>query len=335
MNAALPRPVTDAHAASAPAGATPSSAADVDPALDLERRVQAISQLEGIVAGWEPGPALTVQALKSAIEDLNKEALRRLIRTLKDEPAAAARLREALADPLVYAVLRFHGLVRVSLRERVEQALDEVRPFMAEHGGNVELVALKAPDTVELRLIGACHGCPASSQTLTEGVEKAIRRHCPEIVQIVQVSRRAAEVDAAAEPAGSAAIATAATAGGEQVVHFISPFASHAGGPAARGWIDVVTLAELPDGGVAERRIGARSVLLARQGGRVSCFDNRCAHLGMPLEMGEVADGVITCPYHGFQYLLESGECLSAAEVQLCVHAVRVLGGRVQVRLEG
>jgi nitrite reductase/ring-hydroxylating ferredoxin subunit len=54
----------------------------------------------------------------------------------------------------------------------------------------------------------------------------------------------------------------------------------------------------------------------------------------MPLDMGEIADGVITCSYHGFQYLLETGECLTAPEVQLKTHAVRVLGDRVQVRLE-
>lgn len=295
------------------------SPAQEDAGADLDRRVQAITRLEGIVAGWDEGPALTVQALKSAIEDLNKEALRRLIRALKDDPAAAARLREAIADPLVYGVLRFHGLLRQPLSERIEQALDEVRPFMAEHGGNVELVAIRPPDTVELRLTGSCHGCPASSQTLTEGVEKAIRLHCPEIVNIVQVSRGA--------PEGAARQG----ADGEQVVHFISPFARH----AASGWTDVGGVDDIPEGGVTERKLAQRSVLLSRAGRRISCFDNSCAHLGMPLEMAEVEDGVITCSYHGFRYLLESGECLTAPEVQLKVHAVRVLGERVQVRLEG
>jgi nitrite reductase/ring-hydroxylating ferredoxin subunit/Fe-S cluster biogenesis protein NfuA len=294
----------------------PLTGADDDAAAELERHVQAITKLEGIVAGWEPGPALTVQALKSAIEDLNKAALRRLIRALKDDAAAGAKLREALADPLVYAVLLFHGLVREPLRERVERALEEVRPFMAEHGGNVELVALKAPDTVELRLVGSCHGCPSSSQTLTEGVEKAIHAHCPEIVHIVQVGRSAPEA--------------AASTNGEAVVHFISPFAKH----AASGWVDIAAIDDIAEGGVTERKVKERSVLLARQGRRVSCFDNSCAHLGMPLEMAEISDGVITCSYHGFRYLLETGECLTAPEVQLKVHAVRVQGDRVQVRLE-
>ena len=62
-------------------------------------------------------------------------------------------------------------------------------------------------------------------------------------------------------------------------------------------------LDEIPEGGMIERRIAGRSVLLSRRDGRVSCFDNACAHLGMPLEMGDIADGVITCTYHGFRYL--------------------------------
>jgi nitrite reductase/ring-hydroxylating ferredoxin subunit/Fe-S cluster biogenesis protein NfuA len=284
------------------------------PPPDLDALVNSITAVEGIVAGWPEAQALTVQALKSAIEDLHKEALKRLIRALKDDPAAGLRLREALADPVIYGVLRFHGLVKAPLAERVNRALEEVMPALAGHGGGVELVALKPPDTVELRLIGSCHGCPASGQTLTEGVEKAIRAHCPEILHITQVSRAAPEShrDAAS------------------TLHFISPFALHHNA----GWLDAAALQEIPEGGVAERKLKGRSVLLAKRGAHVSCFDNACAHLGMPLEMGEVNDGIITCSYHGFQYLLETGECLTAPEVQLRVHAVRVTGERVQVRLE-
>ena len=167
----------------------PATLQSGDSAADLERLVQPIASLEAIVAGWDESHALTVQALKTAIEDLHKEALRRLIRSLKEDPAAFARMREALSDHVVYGVLRFHGLVKEPLQARVERALNEVRPLMHSHGGDIELVAVKPPDTVQIRLIGSCHGCPASSQTLTEGVEKAIRAHCPEIVHIDQVSR--------------------------------------------------------------------------------------------------------------------------------------------------
>ncbi len=285
--------------------------------------VQAIARLEDIVTGWDEGQRLTVQALKSAIEDLNKEAFKRLIRTLKDDPAVRARLAQSVTDPLVYGVLRFHGLVKESLQARIERALDEVRPFMATHGGDVELVAVKPPDTVEVRLIGACHGCPASSQTLTEGVEKAIRSHCPEILHIHQVSKGAPE-------GGARSGNGAGLVNGESTVHFISPFALH----AKAGWVEAGDITDILEGGVVPVTIKNRAVLLSKRGGSVSCFDNQCAHLGMPLEMGTVEDGVITCPYHGFQYLLQTGECLTAPEVQLKVHAVRVTGTRVQVRLE-
>lgn len=290
-----------------------------DSAADLDRLAQAIANLESIVAGWDEAHALTVQALKTAIEELHKEALKRLIRSLKSDPAAFARLREALADPLVYGVLDFHGLLKTPLQARIEKALDEVRPYMATHGGDVELVAVKPPDTVEIRLVGSCHGCPASSQTLTEGVEKAIRAHCPEILHINQVSKGASE----SRPHNS-------SEAGVSTVHFISPFALH----AKSGWLDVAGIGEIPEGGITERKVKGRSVLLSRRDARVSCFDNSCAHLGMPLEMGEVQDGIITCSYHGFQYLLETGECLTAPEVQLKVHAVRVTGDRVHIRLE-
>ena len=296
----------------------PAHSLGEDSAADLERLAQAIAKLENIVASWDESYVLTVQALKSAIEDLHKEALKRLIRVLKDDPASFARMREALSDQVVHGVLRFHGLVKESLQARLEKALDEVRPFMATHGGDVELVAVKPPDTIEIRLLGSCHGCPASSQTLSEGVEKAVRAHCPEIVHINQVSKGAPEAH------------KAAANDGVSVVHFISPFALH----AKSGWIDAANIDEIPEGGVTERKIKTRSVLLSKQGSRVSCFDNSCAHLGMPLEMGEIENGVITCTYHGFQYLLETGECLTAPEVQLKVHAVRVTGDRVQVRLE-
>lgn len=288
-----------------------------DSASELDSLARTITSLETIVAGWDEGHALTVQALKSAIEELHKEALKRLIRALKDDPACMARMREALSDQVVYGVLRFHGLVKEAkapLQTRLQAAFDEVRPLMHSHGGDIELVALKLPDTVEIRLIGSCHGCPASSQTLSEGVEKAVRAHCPEIIHINQVSKGPSESQ---KHQGS-------------TVHFISPFALH----AKSGWIDAGGLDEIPEGGIAERKIKERSVLLSKHGDRLSCFDNRCAHLGMPLEMGEVHDGIITCSYHGFQYLLESGECLTAPEVQLKVHAVRTVGNRVQVRLE-
>ena len=76
-----------------------------------------------------------------------------------------------------------------------------------------------------------------------------------------------------------------------------------------------------------------QSVLFSRQGNRVTCFQNACVHLGLPLDGGMVHGGILVCPHHGFKYALDSGECLTAPEVQLQSYAVRVIDNRVEVRI--
>jgi Fe-S cluster biogenesis protein NfuA/nitrite reductase/ring-hydroxylating ferredoxin subunit len=275
---------------------------------DLAGFLADIERLEMIFASWEENQRAAVGAYKLAIEELNGEALRRLIRALKIDPAALAAMKNALADEVVYAVLRRHDIVKPSLNERVEAALEGVRPMLASHGGDVELVKVKPP-SVEVRFIGACDGCPASALTFHAGVKKAVQDACPEITDIIQVK---------------------GLGGSEQSgVRFVSPFALGDKG----NWIDAGLLSEIPENSVRSANIGGEKVLLSRNGASVTCFQNACAHLGLPIHDGEIEHGIITCPHHGFQYDLSSGECLTAPEVQLQSHAVRVIGPRVEVRI--
>lgn len=276
----------------------------------LERLAGEIARLEVVAEGWDAPHAQTLAAIKSSIEALNAEAFRRLIRRLREDPAAAARLNDAVRDPLIFGVLRFHGLVKDPLEHRVERALEEVRPLIREHGGDVELVAVHVPHTVEVRMTGSCHGCPASSQTLTEGIERAIRKHCPEIEHVRQVSRP--------PPASS------------QPVHFVSPFAQ---APQQESWIWMCTVGSIPEGGVKRITHWGRNFLLHRQGDAVSCMTNACPHRGMAIDSGKVANGVITCPYHDYEFDLQTGRCLNVREDPLTMHAVRVNDGHVEIRL--
>ena len=278
----------------------------------LASLVKSIESLEVIVEGWNDSQRLTVQALRKAIEDLHKEAFSRLIRGIKADPAAIPALRQAVGDEIVYAVLRHLGLLKPSLNERIERALASVRPLLQGHGGNVELVRVDPPDSVEIKLLGACDGCPASGLTLAEGIEKAIREHCPEIITIKKVK----------------GIPPSSNVNGASVF-FVSPFARS----SDAGWQFAVELAEIPDIGIKVLELAGHSLLFSRTDQVVTCFENACAHMGMPLDMGLIADGVITCPYHGFRYDLSSGECLTAPEVQLVSHAVRVVGSKVEVKL--
>lgn len=270
-----------------------------------------VATLEQIGEAWPAEQHAAMQRFKLAIETLHREALLRMIRGLREDPAAAAQLRQVVQDPIVFGVLRLHGLVRDPLETRVRDALESIEPFLAQHGGGVELVAIKPPDTVEVKLTGACQGCPASGQTLSKGVERAIKERAPEIVRVVQVR---GPIDSKTIP-----------------VHFVSPFARS--GDA--GFIDVCALDELVPGDIKVQTLGDREILLYRDADQVSCVDNVCAHMGMALDSGEIENGVIECPYHGFRYRLDTGECLTVPEVQLVVHAVRVRDGRVAVKPNG
>jgi Fe-S cluster biogenesis protein NfuA/nitrite reductase/ring-hydroxylating ferredoxin subunit len=273
---------------------------------DLAGFVGDIERLEALFETWEQTSRGAIEAYRRAIESLNAEAFRRLIRALKSDPAALAAMKSAVADEVVYAVLRRHEIVKPSLTERIERALENVRPMLASHGGDVELVKVQPP-TIDVRFTGACDGCPASTLTFHAGVKKAVQASCPEITDIRQV-----------KGLGSG--------GG---VNFISPFALGAKG----GWLFAASLSDIPEGGVRAIELGGEAVILTRQDAVVACYQNACAHMGLRLDDGGIEDGILTCPHHDFQYDLSSGECLTAPEVQMQSHAVRVVGRRVEVRL--
>lgn len=72
------------------------------------------------------------------------------------------------------------------MKEKIEKALNEIRPALQADGGDVELVEVK-DGIVKVRLKGACGGCPMSSMTLSLGVERAIKRAVPEIKKVEAV----------------------------------------------------------------------------------------------------------------------------------------------------
>lgn len=72
---------------------------------------------------------------------------------------------------------------RDELLERVEEALDTVRPAIAMDGGNVEVLDIE-DGVVTLRMMGACGGCPLSTMTLKRGIEQRLRDMVPEIVRV-------------------------------------------------------------------------------------------------------------------------------------------------------
>ena len=73
------------------------------------------------------------------------------------------------------------------MREKVEEILEKVRPYLQRDGGDVELVAVEEDGTVKVKLKGACGSCPMATMTLKMGIEKTLKEHIPEVKEVVQV----------------------------------------------------------------------------------------------------------------------------------------------------
>jgi Fe-S cluster biogenesis protein NfuA len=76
----------------------------------------------------------------------------------------------------------------MSLRERVEQALDTIRPYLETDGGNVSIEEITEDKVVKLKLLGACASCSMSIMTFKAGLEQAIKKAVPEIVSVEAIN---------------------------------------------------------------------------------------------------------------------------------------------------
>ena len=74
-----------------------------------------------------------------------------------------------------------------SLHERVSRVIQSFRPFIQADGGDIELVSVEDNGVVRVRLTGACAGCPMSTMTLKQGVERHLREHVPEVTTVEHV----------------------------------------------------------------------------------------------------------------------------------------------------
>ncbi len=75
----------------------------------------------------------------------------------------------------------------MTLKEKVEKALESVRPHLQADGGNVELIDVSEDGIVKVKLTGACGGCPMAAMTLQYGVTNAIKKAVPEIKEVKAV----------------------------------------------------------------------------------------------------------------------------------------------------
>jgi Fe-S cluster biogenesis protein NfuA/nitrite reductase/ring-hydroxylating ferredoxin subunit len=279
-----------------------------------EREAQElVARIERLLGEIErlPDPSGREKALElvQALFDLYGAGLERIVDKLaaRDDGELAAGLA---GDELVSHLLLLHGLHPMPLEQRVTSALDEVRPYLESHGGDVELVSIDQ-DTVALRLRGSCSGCPSSTMTLKLAIENAIHKAAPEIEEVVAEEETAPEsglLQIEIAPAMASASAIPPGAGK----------ASAGGAPLDGEWMMAGALPGLAGGGMVLKHVGGQAILFLRAAGRVYGYRPTCPACERSLESAALEGGEIHCSGCGSRYdALRAGRCLDSPQLHL------------------
>jgi Fe-S cluster biogenesis protein NfuA/nitrite reductase/ring-hydroxylating ferredoxin subunit len=253
------------------------------------------------------------EELVRLVADLYGAGLERLLDIMYDAGHLDADVLDAIAqDELVASLLLVHGLHPYSVEQRVQQALDSVRPYLGSHGGDVELLSVTDNGTVRLRLLGSCDGCPSSSVTLELAVESAIEAAAPEVATI--------EVETASHEAPASAPLIPVESLRSRLVDAGAP------GSAASSWHAVSELAGLAPDAVVEYVLEQMPLLGCRIGTDLYAFLDRCARCGSTFTGAQLArrlggaagDALLTCPTCQAHYdVRRAGACVDVAELHL------------------
>jgi Fe-S cluster biogenesis protein NfuA len=149
--------------------------------VNVETVGQHVEAILDRIGRTSPGALALAEDLLAELMGLYGAGLQRILDRLATADPAA--LGDLATDPLVAGLMALHDLHPVDLRTRVEQALEQVRPYLGSHGGGVRLLGIEG-DTVQLELQGSCDGCGSSAATVQYAVEGAVREAAPEISRI-------------------------------------------------------------------------------------------------------------------------------------------------------
>jgi len=249
--------------------------------------------------------------------DLYGSGIERILDILYDAGRLDEQMLAALAaDDLVAGLLLVHGLHPYDVGQRVEDALESVRPYLGSHGGDVELIEVTETGTVRLRLLGSCDGCPSSSVTLKLAVEGAIEAAAPEVT-IIEVEEQGAE------QGGAGVIPVASLR--SRLDQAVGP----GGTPEADGgasWQHVPELTDLVSGAVTTVETASTRVLVCRIGQDLFAYHDRCARCDSSLDEAVLArrlgaavgEAVLRCPACRAHYdVRRAGACLDDEHLHL------------------
>lgn len=252
-----------------------------------------------------------VAELQTLVETLEREGDERGLYLLELVDAVHRPALELMAagnfdHPLVRGVLGMYDLADVDEETLVEEALDEVRPYINSHGGEVELLGV-GDGVVHLRMSGSCSGCAASAMTLRRGIEATLRERYPGFERVV------AEEAEDGAPGGRPLLQIEGLEG------------------VRRPEFVEIEPDGLEPGAIGAREVAGVPVLFVNHEGELYAFRNACPVDGRGLEGARLADGVIVCPWHNCAYDARNGKRVDTEGDGLAVVPIALRDGSIQV----
>lgn len=152
-----------------------------DESISLDETIARIEALIRAIEEYsDPSIKRTVFELLDWLDALHRDGLNRLAGGL----ASVGYFDKAMDDPLVAKLFSIYGLLEVEdPQSLVIAALEEIRPYIHSHGGEIDVIGIEG-GIVKVRMLGSCEGCPSSVVTLTQSFEKAVRSKWPALVKI-------------------------------------------------------------------------------------------------------------------------------------------------------
>lgn len=246
-------------------------AADPGNLRQMSERIEGLLQEVRSMAA--PPAVERVEELLRMVVHLYGKGLEKILTAIGESATGEAMVLQLSQDPLVASLLVLHGLHPVPVRDRIQRALETVRPYLGSHAGGIELLEVDPSGVARLRLQGSCSGCPSSALTVKLAIERAIEESAPEITKI--------EVEGIVASTPARSLEAAQNGNG--------------GLPKNGGWTSVGGLGKLAPGTITALEVEGAKVMVCSVAGKLYAYRNACPACGSILEKGSLVGEVLRC----------------------------------------
>jgi Fe-S cluster biogenesis protein NfuA/nitrite reductase/ring-hydroxylating ferredoxin subunit len=266
----------------------------------LQERAARMETLLGEIESLQdPNARAKAAEVVQVLLELYGEGLARMMEVVAQGEDSERAFEVLAGDELVSHLLLLHGLHPLDVETRVVRALEEVRPYLQSHGGNVELLGIEG-GVARVRMQGSCDGCPSSAVTLKLAIEEAVQKAAPDLEGI--------EAEGVTEP---------------------QPAPTLVAGPTLRrkkkrqeengaSWTVVGGLPQLSGGGLLVKEISGEPVLFLKLEDDFYAYRHLCPGCGESLEEGSLKGAELTCSGCAHRYdARRAGRCSDDPQLHL------------------